>query len=83
VELLSFPHGAFDAGVLDAARAAGYRAAFGIFPECARETLNGFLRGRVAVNPSDWPWEFRLKIMGAYRWQGPRTAMIARQSHDG
>ncbi len=24
--------------------------------------------GRVRVDPTDWPLEFHLKLMGAYRW---------------
>ena len=27
-----------------------------------------FVVGRVATDPGDWPIEFRLKLMGAYRW---------------
>jgi hypothetical protein len=27
-----------------------------------------FLSGRVKAEPTDWPLEFRLKLLGAYRW---------------
>ena len=66
VALFSFPHGAFSHRDLDLARQAGYERVFGIHPALASDA---FLSGRVAVDPSDWPWEFRLKFCGAYRWQ--------------
>ena len=66
VSLFSFPHGAFSERDLELAREAGYERVFGIHPALASED---FLSGRVAVDPSDWTWEFRLKFSGAYRWQ--------------
>jgi peptidoglycan/xylan/chitin deacetylase (PgdA/CDA1 family) len=69
VQTLSFPHGAYTAEVLQQAQKIGYRRVFGIKPKRIERSMNAFLVDRVAVNPSDWPIEFRLKIRGAYRWE--------------
>lgn len=68
VTTLSFPHGAFNAAVLDRAMKVGYTRVFGIEPVRITGKMNGFLIHRVAVNPGDWNLEFRLKVRGAYRW---------------
>lgn len=65
---ISFPYGEYDTVTLELARKAGYRLGFSnvaVFPQSA----GGFLRGRVSVEPWDWPLEFWLKIRGAYNWQ--------------
>lgn len=67
VDLFSFPHGEYTARDLELARKVGYRRVFGIHPALA-SPQSEFLIGRVAVNPWDWPIEFRLKLAGAYRW---------------
>lgn len=69
VRLLSFPHGDYDARVLQAARHAGYTRAFSVDPWCDTFQVESQVLGRVKVDPSDWPIEFFLKIRGAYRWQ--------------
>lgn len=68
VNTFSFPHGAFTPAVLDRAMKIGYTRVFGIEPARLTGQMNGFLVHRVAVNPSDWSLEFRLKVRGAYRW---------------
>jgi peptidoglycan/xylan/chitin deacetylase (PgdA/CDA1 family) len=68
VETFSFPHGAYTPRVLELAKEAGYRVVYGISPTCSEGEYGGFLLGRVAVEPDDWAWEFRLKMAGAYRW---------------
>jgi peptidoglycan/xylan/chitin deacetylase (PgdA/CDA1 family) len=68
VDTFSFPHGAYTPRVLELAREAGYRVVYGISPTCSEGEYGGFLLGRVAVEPDDWAWEFRLKMAGAYRW---------------
>lgn len=69
VDLFSFPHGAHSPEHLDHARQAGYRHVFTIEPANVGEKPDDFVIGRVAVDPEDWPLEFRLKIAGAYRWR--------------
>ena len=77
VELFSFPHGAHDSRVVTQALDAGYRCVFTIEPELADATNNVPVVGRVAVEPVDWPLEFRLKALGAYRWLARRRAQKA------
>jgi peptidoglycan/xylan/chitin deacetylase (PgdA/CDA1 family) len=73
VSLFSFPHGKCNAQTINLARAAGYNRVYTINPLNAFSDNSGFTRGRVLVDPADWPWEFRLKIMGAYRWLAKRS----------
>lgn len=72
VTLFSFPHGAYSPRSLELAQAAGYKRAFSIRPESVRAGGNGFVAGRVLADPDDWPLEFRLKLLGAYRWLAGR-----------
>lgn len=68
ITLFSFPYGAFNQRLLDICRAAGYERVFTILPKLAFTSPKEFATGRVAVDPTDWPLEFRLKLLGAYRW---------------
>ena len=68
VELFSFPHGACDEHLARQARKSGYRRVFTIEPERIDPSSSMLVVGRVAVEPDDWPIEFRLKLLGAYRW---------------
>ena len=72
VDLLSFPHGAFDERVLAMARQAGYRRGFSIAPTCVSDSTDAFVVGRVAANPEDSLMEFRAKLLGAWRWLARR-----------
>jgi peptidoglycan/xylan/chitin deacetylase (PgdA/CDA1 family) len=67
VRFHAFPFGEHDDRVDLAARAAGYERCYGIVPTEAGPT-DGYVVGRVQVDPTDWPLEFRLKMRGAYRW---------------
>jgi len=68
IDLLSFPHGKFHEGHIKIAREAGYRRVFSIVPRLASSGTDEYVTGRVRTDPSDWPFEFRLKLCGAYRW---------------
>jgi peptidoglycan/xylan/chitin deacetylase (PgdA/CDA1 family) len=68
VLLFSFPFGGFDEEHVDFCRQAGYTKIFSTLPRCASLNPNEFLTGRVRVDPTDWPIEFKLKVAGAYRW---------------
>jgi peptidoglycan/xylan/chitin deacetylase (PgdA/CDA1 family) len=68
VTLFSFPYGAFNQRLVNVCRAAGYERVFTILPKVAFTSPKEFATGRVAVDPTDWPLEFRLKLLGAYRW---------------
>lgn len=68
VQLFSLPHGSYDPNVIAEARSVGYRQVFGVAPALAFATEGEFLSGRIATEPDDGPLEFRLKLLGAYRW---------------
>jgi len=68
VTFLSFPYGAYDDLTVRLAKESGYDRAFTSSPQRALRERDGFLVGRTAVDPSDWPCEFFLKARGAYRW---------------
>lgn len=68
IETISFPEGDFNQTHIDMAIQAGYRQAFSILPELISSGSDSFLRGRVKVDPFDWRMEYRLKLLGAYRW---------------
>jgi peptidoglycan/xylan/chitin deacetylase (PgdA/CDA1 family) len=68
IQLFSFPYGALNDSLVSWCREAGYRRVFSILPTQALDDPNEYLSGRVAVEPTDWPLEFRLKLLGAYRW---------------
>jgi peptidoglycan/xylan/chitin deacetylase (PgdA/CDA1 family) len=64
----SFPFGGFNERLMEFCREAGYERAYTTLPAFAFKDRNEFAVGRVRVDPTDWPLEFRLKIAGAYRW---------------
>jgi len=66
IDLISFPHGDYRERHLKWALEAGYKKAFGTFP--AYFIDGGNIGGRVRVDPSDWLLEFKMKLLGAYRW---------------
>jgi peptidoglycan/xylan/chitin deacetylase (PgdA/CDA1 family) len=68
VRLFSFPYGAFNGQLVECCASAGYTRVFSILPKLAFLEPREFLTGRVAADPSDWPLEFRLKLLGAYSW---------------
>ena len=68
VETLSFPHGGFNNMHVECSRQAGYERVFSILPKQAYFSMDEYVTGRIRVDPTDWRLEFRLKILGAYRW---------------
>lgn len=68
VKLLSFPHGAFNKRLVAISRNAGYDRVFTTLPSLSLSDPQEFVSGRIGVEPTDWPLEFRLKLLGAYRW---------------
>jgi peptidoglycan/xylan/chitin deacetylase (PgdA/CDA1 family) len=68
IEVISFPEGDFNNTHIDMAIQAGYKNAYSILPEMIHAGSDSFIRGRVKVDPSDWRLEYRLKLLGAYRW---------------
>jgi peptidoglycan/xylan/chitin deacetylase (PgdA/CDA1 family) len=69
ISTFSFPFGGFTPRLIDMAKEAGYRRVFTTLPQFAFSTgPHELVVGRVRVDPTDWPMEFRLKVRGAYRW---------------
>jgi peptidoglycan/xylan/chitin deacetylase (PgdA/CDA1 family) len=68
IRLFSFPYGAYNADTVEWCRQAGYERVFTTSPTWAFVNPQEFVTGRVPVEPSDLPLEFRMKLMGAYRW---------------
>jgi len=64
----SFPFGGFSQRLTELCREAGYERIFTTAPAFAFTDPGQFVVGRVRVDPTDWPLEFRLKLAGAYRW---------------
>lgn len=63
-----FPFGSHNNSHVAMAREAGYAHVFTIDPTVSFGTDDEFIIGRVEVGPADWPLEFTLKLLGAYRW---------------
>lgn len=78
INLFSFPYGAFDNALISMCRAVGYRRVFTSLPLNAHSNPNEFVTGRVGVDPTDWDFEFRLKVWGAYSWV-PRVSALKRR----
>jgi peptidoglycan/xylan/chitin deacetylase (PgdA/CDA1 family) len=68
VDLLSFPHGAYNDKIVELSLRAGYKRVFTILPTFAFPKPGEYITGRVKVDPDDWRLEFRLKLLGAYCW---------------
>ncbi|HLI81493.1 MAG TPA: polysaccharide deacetylase family protein [Candidatus Binataceae bacterium] len=66
VTMFCFPYGAYSDALIPLCREAGYDRVFTCLPEPVNQAE--FVVGRVRVDPTDWPLEFHLKLMGAYRW---------------
>jgi hypothetical protein len=49
-------------------REAGYQRVFSIEPTMTVSNSPEYVTGRVIADPTDWDCEFRLKVLGAYRW---------------
>lgn len=64
----SFPYGEFTQNLVKWCYDAGYRQVFTTLPENRPRSKDEFVMGRTAAEPDDWDLEFRLKLMGAYRW---------------
>ncbi len=69
ITTFSFPSGGFTTQLVEMCHELGYRRVFTTLPFLAFAVSNEeFAVGRVRVDPTDWPIEFRLKLAGAYRW---------------
>ena len=66
IHLLSIPYGAYDERVIKLACQAGYKRVYSSVHKIEKNKT--YVIKRIHVTPTDWPFEFRLKVLGAYRW---------------
>lgn len=64
---ISYPHGAYDDRVCEAAKAAGYKLGFTIVPRLIHSFTDDLTIGRTSVSPDDNIIKFKLKASGAYQ----------------
>lgn len=68
IRLFSFPYGEQSHELVQRCREAGYERVFTSQPCSAFLEPDEFVIGRIDVQSTDWQIEFRLKVLGAYRW---------------
>jgi peptidoglycan/xylan/chitin deacetylase (PgdA/CDA1 family) len=68
VATFSFPFGAYNDKLVGWCREAGYERVFTSLPTGAFKCPDEFVTGRVKAEPTDWPIEIYLKLLGCYRW---------------
>ena len=68
VALFAFPYGRHNESLVRWCKEAGYQRVFTIQPKLAFSEAGEFVTGSCAVSPTDWPLEFKLKLLGAYQW---------------
>lgn len=68
IRTFSFPYGDFNGDLVNWCREAGYHRIFTSLPGNAFRNANEFISGRVSADPTDWPLEFRFKLLNSYRW---------------
>jgi len=78
VTLFCFPYGAYHSEAIEWCSRAGYERVFTCDPITAFQAPGEFVTGRVSVEPTDWPLEFHLKVVGAYRWLATAIALKRR-----
>jgi peptidoglycan/xylan/chitin deacetylase (PgdA/CDA1 family) len=78
VTLLAFPYGEYDERAVAVCREAGYERVFAIEPRPAAPLGDDYVRGRVAVDPSDGRLLFHLKTRGALAWMPFASALKRR-----
>jgi len=64
---ISYPHGAHNTKVCNAAKRAGYKIGFTIEPQVVDNSGDSMRIGRFIVSPEDTLLKFRLKVYGAYQ----------------
>ncbi len=74
VNSISFPYGSCGEREMKLARETGYDFCLAGLPQTLAGSIRPGLIGRVSVQPTDWDIEFRLKVLGAYRWQARASA---------
>lgn len=81
VTQFSYPFGARTPALDQQARSVGYRRLFSSKPAPAFQSAGEWVSGRVGVDPDISPLEFRLKVLGAYRWLARRDPGLLTTDH--
>ena len=68
VKFFFFPYGVCNDLLLKLAHDAGYERVFTGIPKLSSTLDEEFEIGSISVDPMDWHLEFKLKLLGAYRW---------------
>lgn len=68
IYLLSFPHGAYNEKIVEMSKEVKYKRVFSNIPSFLFSNNMEYVQGRISVSPDDWMIEYRLKLIGAYRW---------------
>ena len=68
VVTFSFPFGAHNDQLVGWCREAGYERVFTSVPTAAFRDPDEYVTGRIKAEPTDWPIEIYLKVLGCYRW---------------
>lgn len=88
-ESFSFPYGDFNRKLIGWCQDSAYKRIFTTLPKQVFQGSEGFVIGRVSVEPTDWSLEFRLKLLGGYSWmpwaidikRRFRTLFLVNRSH--
>lgn len=81
VNMFSVPYGSYHDEVMQMAGEVGYTHVFTSDPLVVHEENATKRIGRFPVTPDDWMIEFRLKVVGAYRWRRTVQRWKQRRSH--
>lgn len=76
VGALAFPHGAYNAAIVEMAEAAGYTHVFTLEPK-VYAARDGARVGRFSMSPDVWRLEFLLTCAGAYSWLSALRRLVA------
>jgi peptidoglycan/xylan/chitin deacetylase (PgdA/CDA1 family) len=68
VTLFAAPFATLDKKLSNLFIQAGYKRVFLNIPTFPATETNLYIMGRTSVEPTDWPMEFYLKLVGAYQW---------------
>lgn len=68
VTLFAAPYATLNEDFTDLFKQAGYERVFLNIPTFPATKTDSYILGRNSVEPTDWPVEFNLKLMGAYQW---------------
>lgn len=69
IKYFAFPYGNYNSKQIQYCYEVGYKQIFSTAPESPLTPLRNYIKGRTAIDFSDWKIEFILKILGGYGWK--------------